>query len=185
MRSLLTPAALLGALATTALACNEPAPTRVWSPEDHAHPAASAAPSQVPAPPTAEEEAEGTARARALVALYQVKCASCHGADGRGDGPERPPGAEMPDFTSVEWQNTRNDEALADTIAHGGTTMPSFADEIAEENIFGLVERVRAFAGAPSGAAAAPEGEAPADEAPNDAIHGGGAAAPGAVAPAR
>ena len=63
-------------------------------------------------------------------ALYQAQCASCHGAQGRGDGPlasqlSPPPVA----FSNRERARERSLFALHQTISRGvpGTSMPSFA----------------------------------------------------------
>ncbi|MBC7171072.1 MAG: cytochrome c, partial [Polyangiaceae bacterium] len=124
--------------------CDGGTPTRTWEPDDHSHPAGRVDPSRLVAP--AETPSVGTARDRALAALYQAHCASCHGASGRGDGPDRSPMMQVPDFTSAEWQQSRDDQTLASVVKQGRGLMPAFGDRIADENIVGLVQRVRAFA---------------------------------------
>ena len=63
-------------------------------------------------------------------ALYQAQCASCHGVQGKGDGPlasglSPPPVA----FSNRERARERSLFGLHQTISHGvpGTSMPSFA----------------------------------------------------------
>jgi mono/diheme cytochrome c family protein len=167
---------LIAFLALLAAGCQgSPAPSREWGPEDHAQPP-EAMRSPLGQTPHGDEQAQpppGTARERALAALFQVHCASCHGAEGRGDGPGRAPVMQVPDFTSAEWQATHPDEELAQVIAQGRGMMPPFGDRIAAENIAGLVERIRAFAPAePEPAAAeAPSGDAAdAEPAPSTAM---------------
>ncbi|WP_151633555.1 cytochrome c/FTR1 family iron permease [Noviherbaspirillum aerium] len=69
-------------------------------------------------------------------ALYQAQCASCHGAEGRGDGPlaarlDPPPIA----FTDRERARERSLFSLYQTISRGveGTSMPAFASLTDEE----------------------------------------------------
>ncbi len=63
--------------------------------------------------------------------LYSQRCASCHGADGSGDGPAAS-GMEPPptDFTNVERARARTLYGLYNTITLGvdDTAMPAFAD---------------------------------------------------------
>lgn len=137
---------LVGLLVGAAACADEP--RREWTPDDHAQPAGSVDPSRLAAP-TPSVTAE-TARERALVALYQAHCASCHGVEGRGDGAARSPMMQLPDFSSPAYHAERDDAALVRVIAEGKGLMPAFGDSITEENIEGLVARVRAFAAAPS-----------------------------------
>jgi hypothetical protein len=74
---------------------------------------------------------------------------------------------QLPDFTSAEWQASRSDGELAQAIARGRGMMPPFGDRIAEENIEGLVERVRAFAPKTE---AVPTGAEPAEAEPTEAV---------------
>jgi high-affinity iron transporter len=77
----------------------------------------------VPTAPAAPPELSGAA------ALYAQHCASCHGAEGRGDGPAAP-GMDPPpiDFHDRERHGNRSVFALYGTIANGveGTAMPAF-----------------------------------------------------------
>jgi hypothetical protein len=60
----------------------------------------------------------------------------------------RSPGVAIPDFASVEFQESRDDAALAGAIAQGRGTMPGFGGELPEAAIAALVEHVRRL-GAP------------------------------------
>ena len=69
-------------------------------------------------PPLAQADGQG---------IYSNKCAMCHGADGRGNGPAAaalsPPPA---DFNSSSfWKNTSK-EKMRDTIENGHGQMPAF-----------------------------------------------------------
>jgi mono/diheme cytochrome c family protein len=59
--------------------------------------------------------------------IYQDKCAICHGADGKGNGPAAAALSPSPaDFTTASfWQNTSNAK-ITDTIENGHGPMPAF-----------------------------------------------------------
>ena len=144
-RSLMVPSfscMLCAALSLVLLACDSRvAPQREWRPEDHGQPV-EADPSRVPqaAPST---EVGGVERAAA--ALWNVSCASCHGRDGRGQGPSKPPGAQMPDFTSADLQKQRTDAEFAQVISQGRGMMPPFGKQVNEQGLQALVQHIRKF----------------------------------------
>jgi mono/diheme cytochrome c family protein len=77
-------------------------------------------------------------------ALYDGKCALCHGKDGVGLPNWRSLG--QPDFTKPEWQNARTDEQIADSIKNGkGKFMPAFKGKLSDEETGAVVQRIRAF----------------------------------------
>jgi cytochrome c553 len=77
-------------------------------------------------------------------ALYDSKCAFCHGKDGAGLPNWRSLG--QPDFTKAEWQKSHTDEQIADSIKNGkGKFMPSFKSKLAEQETGAMVQRIRAF----------------------------------------
>mgnify|MGYP002381401676 CR=1 FL=1 len=82
-------------------------------------------------------------------AIYDTKCAKCHGADGKGIKSLQPP-----DFTDAKWQASRRDAQLSATISNGKDTMPGFKGALSAADITALVKVVRGFA--PKPAAAAP-----------------------------
>jgi mono/diheme cytochrome c family protein len=134
---------MLGAsLCLLVLSCeSRVSPQREWRPEDHGQPA-QVDPSRVAAAPAAPEEG-GIDRAAA--ALWTVSCASCHGRDGRGQGEGRPPGAQMPDFTSADYQKQRSDAELLAVIQQGRGMMPAFGKQMNEQGLRALVGHVRRF----------------------------------------
>lgn len=81
---------------------------------------------------------------------YLSYCASCHGANGDGQGIaagrlEPPPRT----FRNPAWMAGQTDEKLADAIRNGrpGTAMPPFGALLSDAEIDRLVEYIRAFAG--------------------------------------
>ncbi|MDH5675548.1 MAG: cytochrome c [Myxococcales bacterium] len=139
-------------LLTLMAACGgDPEPIRQWRPEDHNHPLAAptpgtAAPQAPGAGAAAEAEDPAAAELRAARALFNVSCAGCHGRDGSGNGPERPPGAQMPDLRSAALHQGRSDAELTQVIAEGRNMMPSFRDKISGEGIAALLRYVRSLA---------------------------------------
>jgi hypothetical protein len=83
--------------------------------------------------------------------LYEARCASCHGARGRGDGPaglSLTPRAR--DFTDRSWSSSRTDAELREVIERGGPSrglsaaMPAHQG-LSERELDTLVYCVRAF----------------------------------------
>jgi cytochrome c oxidase cbb3-type subunit 3 len=111
------------------------------------------------------EQAEGLA-----AHVWQTRCATCHGASGRGDGPLAPSLSVPPrDFADPDFLARADERHVATTIVRGGAAvglsvlMPANPDLARRPEVLQrLVERVRAGAGPP------PVTEAP-DEAPSEA----------------
>lgn len=139
---------------------------REWTPADHQPPEGetsdrSGAPDEVDADPAVTE-------ARAATALFGSLCASCHGDDGNGQGPGRPPVAQVPDFRDSTWQSSRDDAQLAASIVDGrGGFMPAFGTRLSPEGVAALVRHVRRLGGVLAAPAPA-DATAPAG-APDDA----------------
>jgi mono/diheme cytochrome c family protein len=77
-------------------------------------------------------------------AVYDSKCALCHGKDGAGLPNWRSLG--QPDFTKADWQKAHTDQQIADSIKNGkGKFMPSFKSKLSEEETGAVVQRIRAF----------------------------------------
>lgn len=82
--------------------------------------------------------------------VYAARCATCHGATGRGDGPAakalpRPP----TDLTSPAFWEAATDASLRTTILQGkpGTAMRAYP--MAEDKLVPLVTYLRTFKPAP------------------------------------
>ena len=83
---------------------------------------------------------------RDVSGLFRQICMKCHGADGTGSS-ARSCLPEIPDFTSVPWQERRADARLMASILDGkGSEMPPQRGNISEEQARGLVAHVRGFA---------------------------------------
>ncbi len=88
--------------------------------------------------------ASGAAAPRDAAAIFQAKCAICHGEDGRGTDFGKEKGA--PDFTQTRWQQSRTDKQINEAITNGkGKFMPAWKDRLSAEEIAALVAQVRAF----------------------------------------
>ena len=76
--------------------------------------------------------------------VYKAKCASCHGADGKG---LTPIGKKMNlrDLGSPEVQK-QTDKELYDWTAVGKGKMPGYKDKLTDAEIKALVTTMRAFA---------------------------------------
>lgn len=119
--------------------CGDDRELREWTPEDHGQPPQSQAdPSRIPG-----NQPTGTPQERAAAALWIMQCAGCHGRGGRGDGPEQPPGVQLPDFTRAEFQASRTDQELAAAITQGQGEMEGFGDRLPQQAIAALVGHIR------------------------------------------
>src|SRR5690349_406638 len=93
------------ALAASASGCSKEAPA-----ETRSEPAATA-----PGAPSPEAEARKT---------FRTICVSCHGADGKGDGPGAAALNPKPrNYTDVAWQTAVTDDQLRKTILMGGAAV--------------------------------------------------------------
>ncbi len=77
-------------------------------------------------------------------ALYDSRCALCHGKDGAGLPNWKSKG--QPDFTQPEWQKAHTDEQITESIKNGkGKFMPAFKGKLSEEETGAVVQRIRVF----------------------------------------
>ncbi|MCC6647047.1 MAG: cytochrome c [Polyangiaceae bacterium] len=110
---------------------------REWTPADHdLPPNAAAAPSR-----PSQSSASVDAQAEMVELTWQRQCASCHGREGRGDGPQ---GAQTQaaNLTDAAWQARTSDAQMSAAITGGKGRMPRF--ELPPPLVDGLVKRIRA-----------------------------------------
>jgi mono/diheme cytochrome c family protein len=83
---------------------------------------------------------------RTMEKVYLQYCQVCHDASGKGNPVIRAAMPEIPDFTSAQWQKSRTDSALAQSILSGkGKFHPPMADRLRDVDVKQLVGLVRAF----------------------------------------
>lgn len=85
--------------------------------------------------------------------FYRQRCAVCHGASGKGDGPGS--GALKPpprSFADPKWQSSVTDAEIAEFIVKGGAAlqrspaMPGYPELRSDEQKLGaLVKKIRSF----------------------------------------
>lgn len=99
---------------------------------------------------TARSVAPTPSNASSGAELYARFCSSCHGLDGRGDGPNATALPVRPsNHTDGARMALRSDDALYDTIAGGGAIMnrsprmPAFGATLAPTQITALVQHLR------------------------------------------
>jgi cytochrome c oxidase cbb3-type subunit 3 len=132
--------ALTTLLSAPALAACDRAPSdadaKVWTPSDHLE-EKGRLPSGAQGPQTKGDAGD----ARTLIELtWRNQCASCHGAIGKGDGPNGPP-LKATDLTKEEWQKGTSDAQIAQSIKNGKNRMPKF--DLPDSVVQGLVARIR------------------------------------------
>jgi mono/diheme cytochrome c family protein len=171
MRSCVLVVALCVALGSTACgkdsdpgATVKPAPAATQAPTaadrpqaSSTPPPASAAASTVASAPAPSASAASSAVAAVIPAestkVFNDRCALCHGAHGKGDGPG---GAGMKppprNWTDPAWQASVTDDHIATALVKGGVaigespTMPPSPDlEPKKATVAGLVQIVRSF----------------------------------------
>lgn len=76
-------------------------------------------------------------------AIFDSKCATCHGKDGRAKT-VKAKFNKARDLTGAAWQAEVSDERIYNSIANGrGKKMPAFAEKLSRTEIEGLVGFVR------------------------------------------
>jgi mono/diheme cytochrome c family protein len=82
--------------------------------------------------------------------IFANNCARCHNADGSGGLPVAPGGPSPRNFRDHDFQASRTDEQLKQTIVNGkGTAMPPFGVAFTEVQLSSLVAQIRSFDPAP------------------------------------
>ena len=75
------------------------------------------------------------------VSVFKTKCAACHGADGKSDGPVgKKLGAHDLSSTDVQGQS---DEQLTEVVTKGKNKMPAYGDKLTKDQIAELVVYIR------------------------------------------
>lgn len=125
----------LFAFVVLASGCNQDAgDVREWKASDHDHGKGGL-------------QVKGTAGANSNAVLvrntWRNRCAPCHGATGRGDGPQGRM-LKVPDLTRAAWQERVSDESLANVILKGRNKMPQ-NDDLPADLIDGLVQYIRSI----------------------------------------
>jgi mono/diheme cytochrome c family protein len=94
---------------------------------------------------------------KAARAVYERRCAMCHGTDGTGrDTRDTTP--EIPDFTNRRWQDRRTKAQLKVSVLDGrGTHMPGFRGKISDSQVKDLIELIRTFVPKQSQSLTSPE----------------------------
>ena len=87
-------------------------------------------------------------------AIFEAKCVSCHGAQGRGDGPTAVNlGAKVPDWRDPARLAQRSATDLFTTISKGaGNAMPAYANQYSEDERWALAAYTRSLSFAAPGA---------------------------------
>ena len=75
-------------------------------------------------------------------AIFDEKCAKCHGKDGRAHSLHGKH-VHARDLTDAKWQAEVSDERLFNSINNGRNKMPSFKNKLTEDQIDALVTYVR------------------------------------------
>lgn len=85
--------------------------------------------------------------------LYQANCASCHGAQGAGDGPDAAGlNVAVPSLLDAEMMATRSAVGMFEVISAGKPpAMPAYADRLAEDERWALAEYLRSLSFAAHG----------------------------------
>lgn len=102
----------------------------------------------VEASPAFGAESQGTTNGRSN---YDAKCASCHGASGKGDGwRAKLSWLKISNFSDSAYMQTRSDDDLSQAIKQGRkSVMPAFGLDMTDREIKDLVVHIRSFAKAP------------------------------------
>ncbi len=108
-----------------------------WSPKDHDPNGATVATSPSGPRPKGNPDADA---AQLAELTWSGQCALCHGALGRGDGPQGPM-LKAPDLTRADWQDRVKDADIAATIVNGKNQMPKF--DLSPTVVAALVKRIR------------------------------------------
>ena len=85
-----------------------------------------------------------TAKPVAVSAIYNRRCASCHGKDGRAKT-FKAKFNDARNLTNSQWQDGVSDEQLYNSIMNGRGKMPPFGKKLTEDQVDDLVKYVRSL----------------------------------------
>ena len=106
-------------------------------------PVASTPATEAPAPASSEPVAALDPAADAK-AQFASKCATCHGADGHGDGAASAALDPKPrNFHDKAYMSSRTDAQLIQVITEGKGVMPKWGGQLTEGQIVALVAHIR------------------------------------------
>ena len=79
--------------------------------------------------------------------IYLDKCERCHGASGRGDGPDADPDAGEMDLTSAKRAERNPEGVIFHKVLNGRRKpkMPAFKEELSQEQIWTVVAYVQSL----------------------------------------
>jgi mono/diheme cytochrome c family protein len=85
-------------------------------------------------------------------ALYKEKCQTCHGAAGRGDGPDADPDADNMDLTDAKRAERNSDGVVFYKIWNGRRKpkMPPQKEDLTKEQVWAVVAHAQSLRKAPA-----------------------------------
>lgn len=98
--------------------------------------------------------------------VFKTRCSTCHGADGKGNGPAALTLNPKPrNYTDGAWQKSVTDDHIREIIVKGGAALGKSPNMLANPDLQdkplvldALVRKVRSFAPAGDGGAPAKDG---------------------------
>jgi mono/diheme cytochrome c family protein len=165
---------MCAALSGMALGCDRaPADLREWKASDHDHTSNPGA-AQVEVKQNAPSALAVYGIDEVTVVAWERNCASCHGAQGEGNGPQGPL-TKARNLRDPAWQAAATDEGIAQVIRNGRGMMP--ASKLPEPTVQSLVRLVRLLDPRRAAAAAA-SAQAAGSAAPHGSLAPSATAAP-------
>lgn len=79
-------------------------------------------------------------------AVYEKRCAMCHGEDGKGDT-KAGKMMKTPDITTADWKEGTSVEQLVATLKKGLGKMKSFEGKVSDEELTAAAEYTRQLCG--------------------------------------
>lgn len=95
--------------------------------------------------------------------VFARRCASCHGPEGKGDGPMSPTFANVSDLSDERVQKAHSDDDLKVIITKGYKRMPPVRN-LSNPELDALITHIRILGGAEPEAAPAVEEDTPTDD---------------------